>query len=59
MVLRQVSALPKEDNRFLKGSQIAYFNDENTELGAVVKRKWAKSFTQRKTIGSCSSRDTK
>ena len=52
-------------NRFLRGSQIAYLINEIAERGPVTKGKGQNSFTerktgecfQRKTIGSCSRRE--
>ena len=56
----------QKDNRFLRGSQIAYLIYEITERGAVTKGEGQNSYTerktgecfQRKTIGSCSRRAT-
>ena len=57
----------QKENRFFRGSQIAHLIYEITERGAVTKGKGQNSYVerktgecfQRKTIGSCSRRDTR
>ena len=54
----------QKDNRFLRGSQIAYLINEITESGAVTKGKEQNSYTEWETVfsgrqfGSCSETDT-
>ena len=64
--IRVKEQIARKDKRFLRGSQIAYSIHEITERRAVTSNRAKNSYTkrkteeclQRKTIGSCSRRDT-